>query len=52
MHKASLPGETLLMLFEQLQMLTTNAQQTNTMTRLCQNMESGLNCLTQQYKKL
>lgn len=52
MHKALLPGETVLMLFEQLQMLTTNAEQTNTMTRLCQNMESGLNRLTQRYKNL
>lgn len=52
MHKALLPGETVLMLFEQLQMFTTNAEQTNTMTGLCQNMESRLNCLTQHYKKL
>lgn len=52
MHKALLPGETVLMLFEQLQMFTTNAEQTNTMTGLCQNMESGLNHLTQHYKKL
>jgi len=52
MHKALLPGETALMLFEQLQMFTTNAAHTNTMTGLCQNMESGLNRLTQHYKKL
>lgn len=52
MHKALLSGETALMLFEQLQMFTTNAEQTYTMTGLCQNMESGLNRLTQHYKKL
>lgn len=52
MHKAFLPGETALMLFEELQMFTTNAEQTNTMTGLCQNMESGLNRLAQHYKKL
>ncbi len=52
MHKALLPGETVLMLFEQLQMLTTNAEQTNTMSQLCQNMESGLNHLTHATRNL
>lgn len=52
MHKAFLPGETILMLFEQLQTFTTNAEQTNTMNGLCQNMESGLKRLTQYYRKL
>jgi len=41
MHKALLPGETALMLFEQLQMFTTNALHTNTMTGLCQIWKVG-----------